>query len=104
MSKFTSTNQPEQRGRNKGSVNKINVDVKERTVQLIESNYELFTEHLKKLRPAQFVQAYMQLLKMTLPRQINAFVDYNALSDDQLDRIIENIIQSHHENTTESES
>jgi hypothetical protein len=85
-------------------VNKINVDVKERTVQLIESNYELFTEHLKKLRPAQFVLAYLQMLKMVLPKQIDATIDYTRLSDADLNSIVTKILTNNAENRKESES
>ena len=103
MSKFTSTNQPEQKGRKQGSKNKIGSEVKELVETYLESNFERFNTSMGKLRPKDYVTAYLKLLRMVLPRQIDAHIDYNQLSDEDLDQIVTKILTSNAENRKETD-
>ena len=94
---FTSENQPEGRGRNPGIQNRTTTQAKEMILDVLEGNSDRFKKSLEKLRPRDFCDMYLRLLKMVLPKEINARMDYNSLSDEQLDHIIETIIESNHE-------
>ena len=99
---FTTEHQPATRGRNPGSTNKTTGQARELIIDVLEGNSARFKESLEKLKPRDFVDMYLRLLKMVLPKQIAARVDYNSLSDEQLDIIITDIISSNESNTTKS--
>jgi hypothetical protein len=104
MSKFTAESQPENKGRKPGSKNKISAEVKELVKTYLESNFEVFQASMTKLRPGAYVQAYLKLLQLIMPTKLEAKVNYENLSDSDLDQIVQTIIQTHESNTTEPES
>ena len=56
-------------GRPKGSLNKLNSEVKETIVNIIEGNAEGFKERLERLNDSDFIKYYLQLLKFVIPYQ-----------------------------------
>ena len=101
---FTSENQPEGRGRNPGTQNRLTKEVKELIFEYLESNFERFNTSMGKLRPKDYVTAYLKLLRMVLPKQIDANIDYNQLSDEDLNSIVTKILTNNAENRKETDS
>ena len=56
-------------GRPKGSLNKLNSEVKETIANIIEGNAEGFKERLERLNDSDFIKYYLQLLKFVIPHQ-----------------------------------
>ena len=53
-------------GRPKGSLNKLNSEVKETIANIIEGNAEGFKERLERLNDSDFIKHYLQLLKFVI--------------------------------------
>ena len=103
MGQFSKENQPPVKGRKKGSGNLFAGRVKELATELLESNFDQFTKHLNTLKAKDYCNTYLQLMKIVTPRQVDARIDYDSLTDIQLDQIITTIIQQHESETKEPE-
>jgi len=77
-------------GREKGTPNKVTADTKAWLAKLLDSNRRQFEKDLKQLEPHQRVAIFEKLLAYVVPKQqsVEAQIDFNNLSDEQIDRII----------------
>ena len=82
------TNNPH--GRKKGVPNKVTKDLKIWVKDLIDENTDQLEKDLKNLEPKDRWQVIQRLMEYTLPKQrsIEANINYENLSDEQLDLII----------------
>jgi hypothetical protein len=63
------------RGGKPGRKNKISVNVATDFSHLITTNYDLFVEKMNALSPRDYVNAYLNLAKMVLPKKVEAPVE-----------------------------
>lgn len=77
-------------GRAKGTPNKVTATVKEWLSALIDKNRRQVERDLKALEPKDRLQMLEKLMAYVVPKQqaVTAQIDYNNLSDEQLDMII----------------
>jgi len=77
-------------GRPKGTPNKVTADMKTWIAGLLERNRRQMEKDLKALEPHQRVAIFEKLLAYVVPKQqsVEAQIDFNNLSDEQIDRII----------------
>jgi len=59
------------RGGVPGRKKKAPIKISEKTAQLLEKNLIAFTEKMDTLTPKEYVAAYLQLMKLILPKQLN---------------------------------
>ncbi|MCW3786835.1 hypothetical protein [Plebeiibacterium sediminum] len=88
MAKKGHTNNPN--GRPKGKENKITTELKDWIKNLLEANTSQLEQDLKDLEPHQRWQVVSKLLDFTIPkmRNIDANINYENLTEEQLDQII----------------
>lgn len=89
-------------GRPSGSKNRVNQEIKEVVEGYLADNFTKFQESLNRLRPGPYVQAYMKLLQLILPTKSEMKIDYSNLSEKDLAQIINQILQSHETNESQS--
>lgn len=77
-------------GRQKGTPNKTTATIREWLINVIRKNQRQIEKDLKELEPGARLQVIAKLLPFVVPKMesINATVDYNKLSDEQLDTVI----------------
>ena len=80
-------------GRPAGVPNKVNMKVKEMITSLLEDNYEDVQAAFKALPNKLKVRAWIDLLSYAVPKlqSISGTFDYDQLTDEQLDYIIEGL-------------
>lgn len=83
-------------GRPKGVQNKVTLEMKVWVQQLIDQNRKLLKADLKKLKPEQRWQIVEKLMGFCIPKMQNVDANLNLekLSDQQLDMIILKIINT----------
>lgn len=83
-------------GRCKGTPNKATSQTKEWIKELIQGNHSQFEKDLKALKPYERVQVLAGMLKYCIPtlQAINASVEYSKLSDEDLNRITDELLSS----------
>ena len=86
-------------GRQQGTPNKVTASMKEWIQQLIDSNREQLENDLQALDPKERWQVIERLMSYVVPKiqSVEAKVDLNALSDDQLNHIINEITKTLHD-------
>lgn len=84
-------------GRPKGAANKSPVDLRESITHFLSGNFKKIEADINKLKPIDRVRYYIALLPYSLPKlqtiEMNTFSNLEKLSDDQLDKIINQIIE-----------
>ena len=92
FSKGTSGN-PE--GRPLGAKNKVNQQLRETITDFLNNNFVKIVEDFNYLKPKDRVKLYCDLLQYGLPRlqAVQLETDFERLSDEQLERIIEELKQ-----------
>ena len=77
-------------GRQKGTPNKTTAKVKGWLAKLIEKNRKQMEEDLQELTPKERLLILEKLMAYVVPKQqaVSAKIDYNNLSDEQLDLVI----------------
>lgn len=77
-------------GRQKGTPNRATSTVREWVLQLIDKNRRQVERDIKDLEPRDRLQVIEKLLQYVLPKQqaVQAEIDFNKLSDEQLDTLI----------------
>lgn len=95
------TNNPN--GRPKGVKNKVTTDMRAWITSFIEDQRKQLETDWKALEPKDRVQAFQQLLKYSLPtlQATSLTTNFDNMSDEDLDRIIEGIKQSANENNND---
>lgn len=80
-------------GRPKGTPNKVTSELKTWISQLIDKNRRQLERDLKQLEPKERWAVIEKLMQYTIPKMqnIEPYIDFDRLSDKQLDEIIEKI-------------
>lgn len=83
-----------------GSPNRTKKDLEQRVKQLVEGNIAQVKRDLKAMKPRERVRAIVDLMRYVLPakRAVDSSILIENLSDEHLDRIIEEILHKHREN------
>jgi len=87
---------PKTGGRVAGTPNKVTTDLRKWINDLLDKNRLQFENDLKKLEPQQRVTIIERMLGYAVPKMasVEAQVDFNKLSDEQLDRIISELTKN----------
>lgn len=80
-------------GRQKGTPNKVTASVKDWVAQVIDKNRRQMERDIKALEPKDRLQMLEKLMQYVVPKQqaVSANVDFNKLSDEQLDLIVDEL-------------
>lgn len=83
-------------GRKKGTPNKATNDMRKWLKSFLDQNQEQIEKDFKALEPKERIQAFERLLQYTLPKMqtMDANIELDALSEDNLNTIIENLTES----------
>ena len=83
-------------GRPKGSPNKLSIPLRERITEFLLKNFDTIERDFPTLRPIERAKVYRELLHYGLPRlqTLSIDTDLEKLSNDQLDKIINELKQS----------
>ena len=81
-------------GRLAGTPNKVTTDLRGWINDLLDSNRKRITKDMKQLEPHQRVAIFEKLLSYAVPKMqsVEAKIDFNNLSDEQLDIIISELL------------
>ena len=82
-------------GRPKGSPNKITAELRDWISQFVHDNKQQIQQDFDSLEPKDRIMIFEKLLKYALPalQATTVTTDFERLSDEQLDRIIEELKQ-----------
>lgn len=80
-------------GRAKGTPNKTTTEIKEMINQFVSGNITDLQDNYDLLEPEKKLQFFRDLLKFVLPTQQTNDININALSDTELERLTDNLIQ-----------
>lgn len=75
-------------GRQPGSTNKANTELRNKIAALIEEQFEAIQADLEKLEPKERVGAYLKFLEYVLPKQREQKIDLSTLTDEQIDDLL----------------
>lgn len=77
-------------GRTKGTPNKVTSTVKEWLAELIDKNRKQMEKDIKQLEPRERLQVLEKLMPYVIPKQqaVSAVIDYDKLSEEQIDNIV----------------
>ncbi len=77
-------------GRAKGTPNKVTSTLKEWLLEVVNSNRKQMEQDLKELEPRERLQILERLLPYIIPKQqaVSAVIDYDKLSEEQIDNIV----------------
>lgn len=83
-------------GRQKGTPNKVTASVKDWVAQVIDKNRRQMERDIKALEPKDRLQMLEKLMQYVVPKQqaVSANVDFNKLSDEQLDLIVDELTRN----------
>lgn len=86
-------------GKPKGAKNKINADLRKRITDFLNGEFETITEDFRSLEPKDKLKFYTDILQYGLPKlqTTSLEVDFESMSEDQLDYIIEQLKQGENE-------
>ena len=81
-------------GRSAGTPNKVTTDLRGWINELLDSNRQQIIKDMKRLEPHQRVVVFEKLLSYAVPKQqtVAAQIELNNLPDEQIDRIITELI------------
>jgi len=87
-------------GRPKGSPNKTTTEVRQWLSRLIEKNRKQIERDLKAIEPKDRLLVLEKFMSYTVPKMqsVQAQIDFNNLTDEQLDNIVLEITQNIEEN------
>ena len=85
------TNNPA--GRPKGSLNRTTTEIKEMINQFISGNLEDLQNNYDLLDPKDKLQFFRDLLKFVIPAKESNEININALSDNELERLTDNLFE-----------
>jgi len=80
-------------GRPKGSGNKVTTDLRQAIADFLNDNWEKIQSDFDKLEPKDRLSFIEKLLQYNLPKlqSVSNSIDFEALTDEQLDAIIDRI-------------
>lgn len=82
-------------GRPKGSQNKTTAEVKNLLLAFVSTNLDTLQDDFNKLDPVQRLNFFEKVLKFVIPTKAEV-TDLEALTDEQLDRIINELKKGSH--------
>ena len=88
------TNNPN--GRPKGTPNRITADMRDWLSAVLDKNRKQMEKDLKRLEPKDRLQILEKMMQYVIPKQqaVSAEIDFNRLSDEQLDAVIDKLTKS----------
>lgn len=114
MAKFQKGQSGNPKGRPKGSQNEKTKYIKDWLISLIGSNAKDISQSFRNLPMKERCKFISSILPYVLPKQteskVNANVDFNQLSEEQIDKVIEGLVNNTNigddetDDTTESNS
>lgn len=75
-------------GRKAGTPNKATTDIKTKIAALIDTRFDAISDDLEQLDPKDRVAAYLKFMEYVLPKQREQRIDLSALSDEQIDELL----------------
>lgn len=80
-------------GRKKGTPNKVTEEMRSAIAALVKSNLKQIKSDFKSLKPAVRAKLWIELLQYMVPKMqsMQLETEFDRLTDDQLDRIIEEL-------------
>lgn len=89
------TNRKKTGGRQKGTTNKLKRETKDWLNDLIISNHSQMEKDIKALEPKERLQVFEKFMQYTIPKMqsVQTTVDFNQLTDEQLENVIKGITQ-----------
>jgi hypothetical protein len=90
-------------GREKGTPNKVTTDLRTWINELLNSNRGQIVKDIKRLEPQQRVMIFEKLLSYAVPKMqsVEAKIDLNRLTDEQLDMIINELTKDLKDDSTD---
>ena len=79
---------PKYGGRQKGSLNRIPSNLKATIQGIVERQFETLEEDLEQMDAKDKVSLVLKLVEYVLPKQRETKIDFNSLSDDEIDSLI----------------
>lgn len=85
-------------GRPKGAGNKVTNQLRETITAFLDENFEKVKQDFDMLKPTERIRMYIELLQFGVPKlqSVHLETEYDHLSDDQLDQIIEALKNPYH--------
>jgi hypothetical protein len=85
-------------GRPKGSGNRVTSKLRETITAFLDEKFEKVKEDFDKLKPGERIRMYIELLQFGVPKlqSVHMETDFDNLTDEQLDRIIEELKNPYH--------
>ena len=75
-------------GRQKGTLNKATVNLKATIQGIVERQFETLEYDLERMDAKDKINAVLKLIEYVLPKQRETKIDFNSLSDDEIDSLI----------------
>ena len=75
-------------GRKIGTPNKIPSNLKATIQGIVERQFETLEEDLESIDPKDKLNIVLKLIEYVLPKQRETKIDFNSLSDDEIDSLI----------------
>ena len=79
-------------GRTAGTPNKVTSDLRSRIATLIDEQFDTVAADLDELEPKDRVTAFLKFLEYVLPKQREQKIDLSALTDEQIDDLLNKAI------------
>ncbi|MVM28445.1 hypothetical protein GO755_00270 [Spirosoma sp. HMF4905] len=79
-------------GRKPGSSNRNSTDLKSRIAALMDDKFEAVAADLEQLEAKDRVTAYLKFLEYIMPKQREQKIDLSALSDQELDELLNKVL------------
>ena len=91
-------------GRAKGTPNRVTATAKEWLTALIDKNRRQIERDLKQLEPKERLHILEKLMQYVIPKQqaVSATIDFESLSDEQLDYLIDELTKDTPTNSNEN--
>ena len=75
-------------GRQKGTLNKATANLKATIQGIVERQFETLEDDLENIDPKDKLNIVLKLIEYVLPKQRETKIDFNSLSDDEIDNLI----------------
>lgn len=85
---------PKTGGRKKGTPNKVTASLREWITELIDNERERMQSDLQKLEPKDRLMMLEKLMQYVLPKQHSTRMDFDRLTDTEIDDIVNEITKS----------
>ena len=88
---------PKTGGRAVGVQNKSTTNLKSTIQRIVERSFETIEDDLQDMDTKDKVSFILKLVEFVLPRQKETKIDFNSLSDDEIDELINRLKTPEHE-------